>query len=164
MVKSRVSDEEYNRTISIKGVNIQDYMRNYKPRLTQKHKGVNIAYYQTAGNPSSNYDKEAQAVINFLTSNMHIDESNNATRENIDKAIDDAFSKVIQSDKVRSAKEYYKVNSKTNPTGKRYIVDIPLSKLEDTAYDSYIHRATRLQNSQKDEMYKMARVWGNSET
>ena len=164
MVKSRVTDEEFSKTISIKGVNINDYKLNYKPNLTKKNKGVNISYYQTAGNPSSNYDSEAQAVINFLTNNVHIDESNNATREDIDKAIDSAFNKVVLSDNVKSAKDYYKVNNKQNPTAKRYMIDMPLTILEDSKLDSYIHRATRLHNTTKDDMPKMARVWGNSET
>lgn len=164
MVKSRVTDEEFSRTISIKGVNINDYKLNYKPNLTKNNKGVNISYYQTAGNPSSNYDSEAQAVINFLTNNVHIDQENNATREDIDKAIDSAFSKVILQDKVKSAKDYYKVNNKQNPTAKKYMIDIPLSKLENTELDSYIHRATRLEGTIKEDMPKMARVWGNPET
>ena len=125
MVKSRVTDEEFSRTISIKGVNINDYKLNYKPNLTKNNKGVNISYYQTAGN--------------FLTNNVHIDQENNATREDIDKAIDSAFSKVILQDKVKSAKDYYKVNNKQNPTAKKYMIDIPLSKLENTELDSYIH-------------------------
>lgn len=161
MVTSRVEDEEYNKTISIKGVNIEDYKRNYKPKLPN---GISVSYYQTAGNPNSNYDAEAQAVVNFLTSNMHLDPKNNKKRQDIDKLIDSAFNKVILQDKVRSAKDYYKVNSKKNPTGKRYIVDIPLTLLENTELDSYIHRATRLENSTKDQMQNMARVWGNSET
>lgn len=165
MVTSRVSDEEYNKTVSIKGVNIRDYMRNYKPKL-MKSKGLNIAYYQLSGNPYSYNDPEAQAVVNILTSNVHIDPENNRTREDIDNAIGTVLDKILLQDKVKSAKDYYQVNNKRAPTAKRYIIDVPLQKLEDTALDSYIHRATVLQNSNKDDLAKgkMARVWGNPET
>lgn len=164
MVTSRVTDEEYNKTISIKGVNIKDYMRNYKPKL-MKNKGINVAYYQLSGNPYSYNDPEAQAVVNILTSNVHIDSSNNRTREDIDQVIGDCLDKILLQDKVKSARDFYQVNNKKAPVGaKRYIIDVPLTKLEDTALDSYIHRATRLQNSNKEDMPKMARVWGNPET
>lgn len=161
MVTSRVEDEEFNKTISIKGVNIQDYKRNYKPKIPR---GINISYYQISGDNSAQSDKEAQAVINFLTSNMHLNQIDNKTREDIDKVIDDAFSKVVLQDNVRSARDYYKVNNKKNPTAKKYINDVPLTLLENTELDPYIHRATRLENSIKEDMPKMARIWGNPET
>lgn len=161
MANTRVKDEEYRKVISIKGVNINDWTDNYKPKMGP---GINITYYQLNGNTDSQSDKDAQAVLSFLTSNLHLDQKNNKTRDDVNQKIGQVLDKVLDSDRVRSAKDFHKALSKNNLHDKKYIIDSPLSILENTEYDSYIKRATKLVNNPNSEdKIKMARIWGNED-
>lgn len=97
-----------NITLNTKTVLLKDTIQNILRKSPNKRKGIDMKLYRVDGTS----DKDAQTVVNFLTSMDNPDNEYKKASMHVDNLLSEALDKVLLSDKVKSCNDYYKVNSK----------------------------------------------------
>lgn len=90
-----------------KSVLLQDNVKNILKKARPVRKGIDIKLYQF-GDSSK---KDVQTVVTFLASKYNTEEYSRDNND-IDKVLSEALDKVLISDRVKSASDFYKINNK----------------------------------------------------
>lgn len=99
-----------NITLNTKTVLLKDTIQNILRKSPNKRKGIDMKLYRV--DEGTRDDKDAQTVVNFLTSMDNPDNECKKASMHVDKLLSEALDKVLLSDNVKSCSDYYKVNSK----------------------------------------------------
>lgn len=106
-----------NITLNTKTVLLKDTIQNILRKSPNKRKGIDMKLYRVDGTS----DKDAQTVVNFLTSMDNPDNECKKASMHVDNLLSEALDKVLLSDNVKSCNDYYKVNSKKDFVAKMYV-------------------------------------------
>lgn len=133
-------EEQSDKSVLVKG-HFTKYLNDIE--FKRKARGINLSFYTPDGSKPS--DKDAQTIINFCSNMINPNPKDQKGKEDIDKLIGEALDKVLLSDNVKSAQDFYHGKSRVE----KFPIETNLNNLEDTALDSYIHRATNITETKK---------------
>lgn len=94
------------------GSSIQDIL---KKTQGNKRKGIDFRLYTASGKESPNQSQDMQTVLTMLSSMNNPDPSYQQDKDSQERLLGEALDKILLADRVRSCKDFYRTNNKSNP-------------------------------------------------